>query len=199
MRTKTIAGVWGIAMLTAGAAMAQDAAGATVLTVRLRVLDRAAIAPGVWKFAEADVATVYRKAGVTTAFQYEWTDMPAADRLMDVTVIAITGRASQVTAMSFGVASDALAFVPGAAGNQGRVVYVFDDRVWALSARSGIPYRELLGRVLIHEIGHVLLPFKSHSVTGIMRETIDSTSRQLEFFTDSQARLMRARLLSLQR
>lgn len=199
MRTKTIAGVFAMAMLTAGVAMAQDTGGAATPTVRLHVLDRAAVAPRDWKFAEADVAAVYRKAGMTTVFEHDWIDMAAAERPMDVTIIAITGRASLTAAASFGVASDALAFVPGAAGNQGRLVYVFDDRVRALSSRSGIPYNVLLGRVLAHEVGHVLLPFNSHSLTGIMRETIDSTSRQIDFFTDSQARLMRARLLSLQR
>ena len=34
------------------------------------------------------------------------------------------------------VATNALAFVPGAAGNHGRLVYVFDDRIVALSTHS---------------------------------------------------------------
>ena len=73
---------------------------------------------------------------------------------------------------------------------------MFDDRIAALSIHSGIPHSTLLGRVLAHEIGHVLLPLNSHSLTGIMREAVDSTSRQIEFFTDAQAAVIRARLIA---
>lgn len=194
MRATTIVGVLTMVILATAVAAAQDDAVPAALTVRVHVLDRAAVAPRDWAFAEGDVATIYRKAGVAAVWDHVWLKIPADDRVPNVTIIVVTGRASQAAAKSFGVGADALAFVPGAAGNQGRLVYVFDDRVCALSSHSGIPYSALLGRVLAHEIGHVLLPFNSHSLTGIMREAIDSTSWQLEFFTNSQAQLIRTRL-----
>ncbi len=195
MRATTIVGGLALVMLAVNVAAAQDAGGPAALTVRVHVLDRAAVAPRDWTSAERVVAAIYQKAGLATVWDHDSLQIPAADRLVDVTVIVVTGRASQTAAASFGVAIDALAFVPGAAGNQGRLVYVFDDRVAALSSHSGIPYSALLGRVLAHEVGHVLLPFNSHSLTGIMRESVDATSRQLEFFTESQAAMIRARLM----
>lgn len=193
MRTTRVAGLFGMVMLAAGVAAAQDTGSAAVLFVHVHVLDRAAIAPRDWTLAATVVETIYRKAGLTTIWAH---DLPgiAADPRTDVTVIAITGDASRAAATSFDVPTNALAFVPGAAGNHGRLVYVFEDRIAALSSKSGIAYSALLGRVLAHEIGHVLLPFNSHSRTGIMRAALDSRSMHLEFFTDAQAAIIRARL-----
>lgn len=196
MRATTIVGGGlAIVMLATGVAAAQETDTAAVPSVRVLVLDRAAVRPRDWTFAETVVGTIYRKAGLTANWEHDLAGI-AADPLRDVTVIVMTGRPSHAAAKSFGVAADVLAFVPGAAGNHGRLVYVFDDRIVALSARSGILYSALLGRVLAHEIGHVLLPFKNHSLTGLMRESIDATSRRLEFFTDDQAAIIRARLVS---
>lgn len=185
------------AVLMPGAGEAdQDTHGLVAPMVRVHVLDRAAIAPRDWISAERVAATIYQKAGVGMVWDHDGIETASADRPVDATIIVITGRASQTSATSFGVASDALAFVPGTADNHGSLVYVFDDRVSSLSSHSGIPYSALLGRVLAHEIGHVLLPFNSHSPTGIMRESVDATSQHLEFFTDAQAAVIRERLMN---
>lgn len=47
-------------------------------------------------------------------------------------------------------------------------VFVFFDRVFALSANS-VLLPTILGRILAHEIAHVLLPREHHSTGGLMR------------------------------
>jgi hypothetical protein len=59
---------------------------------------------------------------------------------------------------------------------------------------------EILGHIIAHEIGHLLLPGGKHSVSGIMRAKWGFTEwrllRQGEFnFAPEQTRLMRAELL----
>jgi hypothetical protein len=52
----------------------------------------------------------------------------------------------------------------------GAIAMVFLDRVLSLARRTGIDPGRLLGRVIAHEIGHLLLRTTSHSRTGLMRE-----------------------------
>ena len=47
-------------------------------------------------------------------------------------------------------------------------VFVFFDRIFALSANS-VLLPTILGRILAHEIAHVLLPREHHSTGGLMR------------------------------
>jgi hypothetical protein len=61
-----------------------------------------------------------------------------------------------------------LGAAPGAATG-GRIAYVFASRVEAMAKRYGIAYGTLLGVVLAHEVGHVLLPGRPHAHSGLMR------------------------------
>lgn len=72
--------------------------------------------------------------------------------------------------------------------------YIFCERIAALSARAEDAFATILGRVLAHEVGHLVLPGKGHSETGIMRANLDYTSRQVPGFTDDQAASIRVRL-----
>ena len=51
----------------------------------------------------------------------------------------------------------------------GVIATVYLDRVNWLAAASGVDARVLLGRVLAHEIGHLLLGTNAHGRTGLMR------------------------------
>jgi len=61
---------------------------------------------------------------------------------------------------------------------------------------------ELLGYVIVHELGHLLLGADSHSATGVMRgvwqfDDLQKASRGRLFFTTSQSDQMRSRLLAV--
>lgn len=91
---------------------------------------------------------------------------------------------------------------PGRVGNGAGIIYLFYDRVQdLLRAQRKTEYRDqLLGLVIAHEIGHLLLPDHSHSKTGIMRAMWDEQDLQLAAhgelgFTPEQVELIRSELL----
>ena len=51
----------------------------------------------------------------------------------------------------------------------GTLATVFADRVHALAAMAGVDDGELLGRVIAHEISHLLLGSRDHGRRGLMR------------------------------
>ncbi len=77
--------------------------------------------------------------------------------------------------------------------SQGRRVWVLVNRLEIASDTYARSRSIVLGLVLAHEIGHVFLPGRSHSTTGIMQDAI---IRQplTSGFTDAEARLIRERL-----
>jgi hypothetical protein len=73
--------------------------------------------------------------------------------------------------------------------------YVFTERVSALGARTRMDERVLLGRVIAHEVGHLLLSEAGHSRSGIMAAAISADPTKLRAqFTEEQARAIRAAL-----
>jgi hypothetical protein len=83
--------------------------------------------------------------------------------------------------------------------DQGWLATVYADRVLAASARVGVDRRALIGRVLAHEVGHLLLGPK-HTGSGLMmgqwpdlelRRSADASWR----FTPDDAMSMQERLL----
>ena len=80
-----------------------------------------------------------------------------------------------------------------------RFAWVFYDRIEALVPRyadNDLSCR--LGHVIAHEIGHLLLPTRAHSPTGIMMAGLDGqrASQGVLFFTRGQARQIRSRLMN---
>jgi hypothetical protein len=83
----------------------------------------------------------------------------------------------------------------------GSFATVFADRVANTADRAGADSRGVLGRVIAHEIGHLLLGTRHHAVHGLMRGNwTDKELRRpigLEWhFSPSEARRMRARCAS---
>jgi hypothetical protein len=61
------------------------------------------------------------------------------------------------------------AFIDSSTG-AGTLATVFVDRVEALAAHARSDQWALIGRVIAHEVGHLLLGTSAHSETGLMRE-----------------------------
>ena len=80
----------------------------------------------------------------------------------------------------------------GFAAKRPAVAYAYYNRVIEQSLLYPIDARVLLGRVIAHELGHVLLPPNSHSLLGIMRGNIDLGLEKPDRFTRDQARVIRA-------
>ena len=64
--------------------------------------------------------------------------------------------------------------------------YIFCHRITAAIDYSR-DFRTALGRVLAHEVGHLVLPVYSHSGTGIMRAVVDLYGTPPPFSRDQVA------------
>jgi hypothetical protein len=94
---------------------------------------------------------------------------------------------------------DVVGSTPGSRTERGRIAYVFYDRLLTIAAASRQDDGDSLGVVIAHEIGHLLLPYGSHSDTGLMRGLWSAREfRRVDFrrlaFTPSQARDIRQRV-----
>ena len=84
--------------------------------------------------------------------------------------------------------------VLGQANRPARLIYIFCARIGEASVKYMQEYTRLLGLVVAHEMGHVLLPVSSHLNTGIMRENIDVWSKGIKYFTTDQGDAIRSML-----
>jgi hypothetical protein len=79
--------------------------------------------------------------------------------------------------------------VPG----RGRA-YVFYNRLVHAARARPVDIGVVLGRVIAHEIGHVLMPPGQHSTFGIMRRDVDFGYDNPNRFTDGESTKIRATL-----
>jgi hypothetical protein len=149
--------------------------------------------------AQADVAQVYCDAGVEIAWRetrhLSTVTSPARTRLTpsspDLTIIILSP--DMVTRMAPPPA--ALGTAPGSVDGPGHIAYVFYSRLPIFNVGND---DEIMGLVIAHEIGHLLLPHGSHSDTGIMRGQWDfrelrRVSLRALAFTPFQAQEIRRR------
>ena len=78
---------------------------------------------------------------------------------------------------------------------------VFYAEVELIQQEAGLSAEAILGLVIAHELGHLLLGSNSHATTGIMRanwkkQDLSLASKGMLGFTEHQAQQMRVRLES---
>jgi hypothetical protein len=93
-----------------------------------------------------------------------------------------------------------LGVAPGTKEVRGINVWIFYPRIKAYSPDLGMLVSQLLGHVMAHEMGHLLLPYGAHSVAGLMRpewdrSQVQAANRGLLTFLPDQAGLIRERQL----
>ena len=78
-------------------------------------------------------------------------------------------------------------------------VSVLVRRIERLTSQTGRDFGQVLGHVLAHEIGHLLLPPNSHSGAGIMAARIDlvRVENGSLWFDPHQGLMIRARVASI--
>ena len=176
-----------LAVLFAISAVDADAADQTDTPTAVVRLDNVAVVPtDALDFAESRAAEVFSRIGVRVT----WIDEETAFRehLRPPFTVVLIKSGAQLLARPAVV--DALGFAdPGV--SRAHVIY---DRVEALAARSPLSAASLLGDVIAHELGHLMLPSPRHSARGIMRSGVEVQVRALETFTDPQATQIVSRL-----
>jgi len=161
-------------------------------SVFLYLANEAGVSSDIVGDARREVIRIYAQIGVRVIWAEHVTSSPK-DPLV-IIISPVTGQ--WVGPMSLGLAVRGANF-------SGRLAYVFYDRVQPLARKHQMRDSSLLGVVIAHEIGHLLLPYGSHSSNGLMRGEWDT--RQLSLagarllrFTAQQAKLIRAHLLDTQ-
>jgi hypothetical protein len=161
------------------------------------VAERAATGVHVLAEAERMAARVFRQAGVDV----EWMNCdqgqgPACDKVSQADlVVHLVPRAHALSGEIFGVA-----YVEN---NAGVYADVFFDSIQSLRRQvSAVSLSPVLGSVLAHEVGHLLLGTNAHSREGIMQahwqaEQLDRIAKGQMRFTKEQSGKMRARVESM--
>lgn len=156
--------------------------------VRLTVAidDRARVPGPLLKDAEQRAADVFRMSNLDIV----WVNAGDARLLSSWTrftvIVAMTPTSVRANLAKGG------ADVMGQAVPDLRRAYVYYDRMLEIVT----PTRDIvtiLGDVLAHELGHLLLP-RGHAIAGIMRPEVNMTSRRLQTFTDVEANQIRRRI-----
>jgi hypothetical protein len=139
------------------------------------------VPPALLANAEVLAAGVYRDIGVAI----DWIGCGEDAGALEVDLMKRDEIAEPVADVTLGFAE------PGTS-----VATVLYDRVAAFARRYGLKRDVLLGYAIAHEVGHLLLPPHSHSMSGVMRANIDlhkAAAKKLRF-TREQGELILERL-----
>ena len=87
-------------------------------------------------------------------------------------------------------------------GRHGVVAFVFPDRVEQISTHQNLPQELIMGHLIAHELGHLLLGDRSHSLVGLMfcpwgQREFDSMPLGMLNFTSAEAERVREQVRSL--
>jgi hypothetical protein len=180
-------------MVTLFSAMQTLAFGDGQPTIVLHVFDYARISPADRSGAETEVTRIYAAAGVRTVWATgdEHADAPG----LHVRVLLFS---SDVVIRELRPESLPDNLLGLAARESGRA-YIFIHRIATLALQRGDDFRLAFGRVMAHEVGHLLLPSDSHSDRGIMRAYVSVRSKDGRDFTTEQGVVIRAMLVAASR
>lgn len=172
-----------------GTATAKDLDSLTQSTIVVRVDNLAGVLADDLHFAEDRAAGVFGRIGT----YIRWIDQEEAIRegiRAPFTIVLVNAEKNGGRASLF---MDAL----GLANPTIRRAHVFYDRLAELNVKTPRTISSLLGDVIAHELGHLMLPPPGHSADGIMRPDLETKLWAMKTFTESQAQQIRTRLDTL--
>jgi hypothetical protein len=170
----------------------------------VRTYNYAAVRGHVLLNAEQHAAEIFRRAGIELA----WVDCPVSPREVEKFPVC-TQITNDPRALTLKILPETMAARFGLPHSkrgvtfQGHASFVFYHRVQELSNNNGLSEPIVLGHIIAHELGHLLLGEGAHSENGIMKEDLRVKDfRQAEkgtplTFSREEAQRMRSRLLKL--
>jgi hypothetical protein len=164
------------AVLTTAPAAAQSIAEATI---DVRVYNYADLPATDIAAACRAAAHIYAQAGVW----FRWQDSGT----LPVSLVLLSHERTEAKAVAENIPGGVLG---RGAATTGRA-YAFSGRVATVAARTGSDPVALLGTVIAHELGHVLLGTAGHAADGIMRADLNPRAKAGSF-TEAQAARLRA-------
>lgn len=181
----------------AGAGRTASAGQTETPTIALWVNNTAQVPDDVLAQAQAEVTQIYRQAGVKTVWGAPASlsaDMPAA-REPRLTIVILSR--DQERRLHPALVRDGVGVALNSPTTRAHMAYVFYHRVERLTGGNGLNLAPVLGIAMAHEIGHLLLPYNVHSLTGLMRRNWTKADLRLAqrsqlFFTAAQGELIRS-------
>ena len=138
------------------------------VSLTVSVFNDAGVEPSVWLQAQGRATEIMRRSGISLT----WLDCGSpVSRMPDPNCIAIsypTHLSVRVVPKVSPVKGDIFGQSFQDAAGEGNYVLVYYASIQAFRAATTVPAGELLGCVVAHELGHLLLGTASHSSTGLM-------------------------------
>jgi hypothetical protein len=166
------------------------------LTVALHVFNQAELMASDLSRAENEATNIYKAAWIRLLWVNADADtfQPHADAL-NLSMLLLGREAAERKISESRLGGDVL----GRAARATARGYIFSHRIAAvvsdysrqqiIRGALGGDFGLVLGRVIAHELGHLLLPIDDHADVGLMRPSLDLSPAQLRF-TREQVRLI---------
>jgi len=177
------------AVLASLAVQVQTAFADDRVSIRLRVENPAAVPGGILGGAQSDATRIFRQAGIDIVWLKPG-DPECSNGGRVIRVVLPSLKNVDQYLQWERVNKNAL----GDANATASLIHIFWERLAVSAARHGRDEAGLLGVVLAHEIGHVLLPGAGHSATGIMQASVEIRMLAPLRFTVQQSEEMRRHL-----
>lgn len=181
---------WQTALILAVAVIPLPAAAdeAESLRIGVHVVADAKLAADVLEDAKREAARIYEKIGIALT----WHDEPSPA----VITIRVVDKAMKEAGPS------AMGVAPRSRDGVSSLLFAFYSRIEAYARRHDKPIAQILGHVIAHELGHLLLPHGSHSKSGIMvaawdRRQVEQIGRGWLSFNTDEAHSIRQRAAKL--
>jgi hypothetical protein len=154
-----------VAVLVGLSTARASAAGDDVVPVVVLVDNRATAAPWLLDQAGKEVNRIYRHAGMKLVWLTAHKDSDSQAGAFTVRLVVRAGLPPESGASSRFLMGAA----PGGARDCGGIAYLFFDQAMEFSRVQQTAPALVMGTVVAHEIGHLLLGHRGHSSEGLMR------------------------------
>jgi hypothetical protein len=155
-------------------------------TVVLHVTDYAHVAGDELHEAQTLAAAVYAHIGVQLVWAAGWAGGAVDDGARHLDVVILTPEMTESRKAAPGTF--------GAGSRVTRRAYIYYKRIVDHAIETRSDARRVLGLVLAHETGHMLLPTYSHSSEGLMRAEWEGRLPEIPDFLPSQGAEIRKEL-----
>jgi hypothetical protein len=186
---RTTAGLVGmVVVLIVGVAARIDAAAAPDSVVVFHVTNAAHVPADDLAEAEQVATRVYAHVGVRAVWTDDTVSAAQPDGAFHADVLLMSKEMATRKSQLDGLDDE---HVFGAASRPLRRAYIFYNRIADHARLTVSNFALLLGMVIAHEVGHLLLPASSHSAAGIMCAKWQRRIARLPTFTGDQGTTIR--------
>jgi hypothetical protein len=146
------------------------------LTIVVVVVDHALIPERAMTRAKAEAARIYRTLSINLVWSHSLESSVQPRMIVNIVSQPIGATFSVPEGLAAKSADwRVLGVAPGHKERRDLVAWAFYERILDTATLLGLGPGLLLGHVIAHEMGHLLLPYDTHSQTGLMRAGWDKS------------------------